>query len=94
MTDYSKFYKAHGPDTCFCEEYKDIIRDLLWMARRYADKRSTYAPHTVNLAIDMLILLGHKVEPDANGNLYADDGMFGQWNPKTQTFTKEGESDD
>ena len=34
-----------------CEKLEEIIRNTLWMARRYADQRSTYAPSVVNISI-------------------------------------------
>ena len=34
-----------------CVKLAEIIRNTLWMARRYADQRSTYAPSVVNISI-------------------------------------------
>jgi len=69
------------------EQLRDIIRETLWMARRYADGRSTYAPTTVNecimLANDLDIEIDGPIEPE-----FAKDGMFGEWNPKTRRFEK------
>lgn len=38
---------------------RDILKDTLWMARRYAHGRSTYSPMLVNQAIDRA-LAGHR----------------------------------
>jgi len=63
---------------------REIVFDTLWMARRYADKRSTYAPSIVNKAIDAAIELGIPPAPDIDIETgYCRDGMFGDWNPKT-----------
>lgn len=67
-----------------------IVRETLWMARRYADGRRTYAASTVNEAIQLAQKCGIVVEPDgATGKTFADDGDFGKWNPDTQKFEKE-----
>ena len=34
-----------------CEEARQIVRDIYWMALRYADGRQTYAPGMVNDAV-------------------------------------------
>ena len=65
-----------------------IIRETLWMARRYADGRSTYAPTTVNECIDLALKLGIDLSGPPE-EMYAKDGMFGEWNPKLQRFEKE-----
>ena len=71
-------------------ELKQMLLDTLWMARRYANGRRTYATSTVNETIDHALKLGIPVEPDgSNGEMYAEDGSFGKWNPKTKTFAKE-----
>jgi len=70
------------------EQLKDIIRQTLWMARRYADGRSTYAPAMVNECIMKANKLGIEldgpIEPE-----FAKDGMFGEWNPETRGFDNE-----
>lgn len=42
----------------------EIIRETLWMARRYADGRATYAVAQVNEALDRADALGIPIEPD------------------------------
>lgn len=70
-------------------QLESIIRETLWMARRYAHGRSTYAPRMFNEAYDTAKSLGINIAPDAiNGSDYADDGMFGRWNPSTKNFEK------
>jgi hypothetical protein len=73
---------------------EEIIRETLWMARRYAHGRSTYAPSTVNQCIDTALKLGIEITADhVVGGMYADDGMFGKWNPSIGQFQKETTSD-
>lgn len=60
---------------------ENIIKDTLWMARRYADGRRTYAVSMVNDAIDKCNELGIEIKEDhtlINGNKYATDADFGQ----------------
>jgi hypothetical protein len=67
----------------------DVMREVIWMARRYADGRSTYAPSIVNEAIDYLLSKGVMIEADASIGMYARDGDFGVWNRERQRFEKE-----
>jgi hypothetical protein len=67
---------------------REVIRETLWMAKRYANGRSTFAPTTVNEAIDALLKLGVELRMDSE-DLYVEDGMFGKWNPQKKGF--EGE---
>lgn len=69
-------------------DLEHIIRETLWMARRYADGRSTYAPETVNKCIDKALELGIDLDGPPE-EMYASDGMFGKWNTKLQMFEKE-----
>lgn len=62
-----------------------IITETLWMARRYADGSSTYAPSMVNSAIDACIAMGITIEPDGN-TIYARNGLGGEWDSETQRF--------
>lgn len=68
---------------------EECLINTLWMARRYAHNRSTYAPHVVNTAIDILIELGIYITPDVDNDMYADDGMFGKWNSELKKFIKD-----
>lgn len=78
------------------EILKEIIRDTLWMAQRYADGRSTYAPHVFNMAVHKLDGLGlahlHVGDPVENNRRFVKDGMYGEWCPVNKRFIKEGES--
>jgi hypothetical protein len=72
---------------------RSIIKDTLWMARRYADGRSTYAPSAVNMAIEKAKQLGITIGTDTSldgldgePRLYCKDGMFGCWDPDSQRF--------
>ena len=56
---------------------KKAIADILWMARRYADNRRTYAPRMFNDAYDILRTeFGDDIDPknasDMQGNKYHD----------------------
>jgi len=64
-----------------------IIQETLWMARRYAHGRSTYAPETVNKCIDKALELGIDMSGPPE-EMYASDGMFGKWNSELKIFEK------
>jgi hypothetical protein len=70
------------------ERLRQVVKDTIWMARRYADGRSTYAPGVVNQAIDYALSIGIQVTPDATleDRLYARDGMFGDWSKESRRF--------
>lgn len=53
---------------------REICRDLHWMARRYADGRSTYAPDIVNRAADYLVSIGVKLNECGKEGIYAKQG--------------------
>lgn len=76
------------------EALKKIIEDTLWMALRYVDGRSTYAPHLFNRAVHKLdeLGLGHLYDGERaeNNRRFARDGMLGDWDPVTRSFIKEG----
>lgn len=59
------------------QELEKIIIDTIWMSRRYADGRRTYAVSMVNDAIDKCKELGIEIKKDdtlLSGNEYASDG--------------------
>ena len=58
-----------------------IIKEIWWMARRYAHGRSTYAVEEFNEAIRLAQRLEIKFDPDPiDGLIEAKDGMFDkQW---------------
>jgi hypothetical protein len=59
------------------EKLSKIIVDTIWMARRYADGRQTYAPEMANDALDMCKELGIKIDSDwclSSGEEYATIG--------------------
>lgn len=69
------------------KQLRKIIAETIWMARRYADKRSTMAPKTLNECLDLALNLGIKIDSDPTmKGFYAEDGMFGEWNPETRNF--------
>lgn len=67
---------------------KYILKETLWMARRYADGRSSYAVSQFNEAIHELDLMGlsklNPGDPAENGKRFADDGMFGYYDPTSK----------
>lgn len=68
-----------------------IIENTMWMARRYADGRSTYAPTDFNNAVHLLDELGlQDLLREDNGERFANDGGFGKYNPTLRKFEKEG----
>ena len=46
------------------KDLRSIIRDTLWMARRYADGRQSYSVDMVNNSIDLAESLGIKINDD------------------------------
>lgn len=56
------------------EALERIVRELHWMARRYADGRSTYATARFNDCTRHLLALGVDLQPGREG-LWARDGM-------------------
>jgi len=57
------------------ESLRAYALDLRWMARRYADGRSSYAPSLFNRITRGLLGLGIKLNPTADGTIWARDGM-------------------
>lgn len=56
----------------------DVVLDARWMATRYADGRSTYAPGEINRGTRLLLALGAQITPDPiTGSVWARDGMYG-----------------
>lgn len=56
------------------ETLRRIVRDLHWMARRYADGRRSYAASLLNEHVKALIALGVELN-GADGTAWARDGM-------------------
>lgn len=55
-----------------------IIRELYWMARRYAHGRRTYAPDYYNRAIAAALNAGVDLKPPSgDGTIWAKDGDCG-----------------
>ncbi len=44
---------------------ESVVRDIYWMARRYADGRQTYAPSMYNDAINRALTLGITLSVDS-----------------------------
>ena len=74
------------------EKLKYIIKQTLWMARRYADGRCTYAPSDFNEAVHILdeMGLGNLMPVDGISNTrFANDGDLGKYNSETRKFERE-----
>jgi len=67
-----------------------LLQETLWMARRYADGRSTYAPKMFNDVVHTLDALGlqHLLVGD-DGKRFADDGGLGIYQPETRKFVRD-----
>ena len=60
-----------------CRIREWIIKEIQWMARRYAHGRSTYAVSQYNEAIQKAQEVGMEFRPDPiDGLVEAKDGMF------------------
>jgi hypothetical protein len=58
---------------------KDAVKEIVWMARRYADGRSTFAPTSFNDAYDILYsVFGEDIEYNKNeiDKTLTDGGKF------------------
>ena len=60
-----------------CNDLEKIIKDIWWMARRYAHGRQSYAVEQYNSAIKKAQSLGIDIKPDPVDNIIeAKDSMF------------------
>jgi hypothetical protein len=59
------------------DEARQIVRDIHWMARRYASGRHTYAPSMFNDAIGMAVSGGWLTADNVAEPLLADDPIDG-----------------
>jgi hypothetical protein len=64
-----------------------FVKNTWWMARRYVDGRSTYAPGVYNEAVKKLQDAGLGSLFGDCDEIYASDGMFGEWDPELERFT-------
>lgn len=68
------------------DQAREIVREIWWMARRYADRRNTFAPHMFNEAIKQALpWLGD----DDKGEIYAKDPIDGSNPPKPSQLSKQ-----
>lgn len=66
------------------------VKEIHWMGRRYAEGRSTYAPYQFNKAVDACLNVGVKFHNlESERDIYARDGMFGNWSREKQTFIRD-----
>lgn len=54
---------------------REIAKQLHWMARRYADGRSTYCTSMFNEYTRILLALDINLNPTGDGTIWARDGM-------------------
>lgn len=62
-----------------CKELEQIILDIHWMARRYADGRRSYAVSMFNDAVSKAVEMGLNLKLDTvvtPPTIYAKDGDF------------------
>ena len=59
------------------ETLRRICANFQWMARRYADGRSTYAVSMLNDNTYLLLNMGVQLTVGAEKKIFAQDGMFG-----------------
>lgn len=57
------------------ETLRLIVRNFHWMARRYADGRSTYATRLFNEHVRTLLSMGVELDPTGDETIWARDGM-------------------
>lgn len=71
-----------------CNNYRYIIEQIWWMARRYAHGRMSYAVSQYNEAISLAQDMGMEFKPDPIDDLIeAKDGMFDkEWFEKNRKF--------
>lgn len=82
-----KEYEMHNETIRFaCES---IIRDTLWMARRYADGRNTYAVSMYNRAARAAKTLGIIEDKDMPDGYWALDGSGPEYDGLTKEERKE-----
>ncbi len=67
-----------------CPALAEIVRDLHWMARRYADMRQSYAVSTFNVHTMRLVRAGLTLNPCAEDELFAKDAQ----GPKYEGVTR------
>ena len=90
VSDLLRGYRAllTDPDSAIGQALS-IIHDLHWMARRYADGRSSYAPGLLNERANDAIALGAVLKEP----LYARDGMGRMYDKLTAEQAKTAEAD-
>jgi hypothetical protein len=59
------------------EKLRQIIKDIFWMARRYAHGRHTYAPSTIRDAYVEITAMGIKINHDIVLNPPEEDEIGG-----------------
>ena len=75
-----------------CLALESIIKDIHWMARRYADGRSTYATGMFNDATRLALRLGLDLRTarSADKTVFARDGMGRAYDGLTEEEAEEG----
>jgi len=68
---------------------ENALKETLWMARRYADGRATYAASSYNSVVRQLLELGVSL-PKTDGTLWARDGMGRRYDGLTDAEAEEG----
>lgn len=67
----------------------EIVKDFHWMARRYVDGRSTYAPSLFNDHVRALQQMGIELNPGSDNTIWANDGMDVRQHISSNEFNNE-----
>ena len=76
MSAHDSLEAIAGRLTAERDEARAIVRDIHWMARRYADGRQSYAAGMFNDAVRKAYEAGWLEHTIADEPAYARDGMF------------------
>jgi hypothetical protein len=76
------------------EKLVQIVVDFHWMARRYCDGRSTYAPHLLNEHVRVLQQMGIELNPTGDNAVFARDGAGRVYDKLPEDAVRLAEHDD
>lgn len=69
--------------------FKHVLDECLWMCRRYADYRSSFAPTIYNDAVKLLLKTDYKVY-NVDGIIWARDAMGRDYDHLSEAAATEG----
>lgn len=76
-----------------CATLEAIVADFHWLARRYADRRQSYATSLFNEHTRTLLRLGIPLNPTGDGTLWARDLMGRAYDGLTEEEAAQGQPD-